>query len=471
MLKNLWSEASPVLNTTEELLQELQPHLPPHISREKLRRLLLCALLNLYAAWFNDPTRYVYYPRSAGSYKAKSRYNKHGITHEIGKVFDALEACDFVSQTLGSEVVGRVTRVRAEPRLTEIFETRFDPSVIRVSPGTECIVLRDKDEHGVKRDIEYDDTTETIRMREQLCPYNTLIAASDIDLSNEGHKLLKLIPRDQVAHVDFTRIFTRRVFNEKAWNKGGRFYGPWWQSLPKALRKYIRINGNKTVELDFSGFHLACLYHLRGVDYWRVDGKDPYLLPGYPQSYLLREILKIVLLTAINAENMVQAVSGVNNHLRENKIHREWMRTNKYKAKELILAFKNRHQPIGDLFFSGAGLDLQFMDSKVTEAIFNWSVENRTPVLGIHDSFIVEENRVHELWKLMEQFLKDAESKTCGIDCSKFIVKVEAIQNESVMSQIMNYTLPSYLYNAIHGPYDPEEDWEQYDGTNHGDYD
>ena len=37
-----------------------------------------------------------------------------------------------------------------------------------------------------------------------------------------------------------SRIAYTRIFNER-WNRGGRLYGPFWQSLPSTVRSGLRI--------------------------------------------------------------------------------------------------------------------------------------------------------------------------------------------------------------------------------------
>lgn len=64
-----------------------------------------------------------------------------------------------------------------------------------------------------------------------------------------------------------------RVFNNNSFDQGGRFYGAFYQTMPKDLRKDILINGEPTVELDYAAHHVRIPYHLEGVDY----REDPYL--------------------------------------------------------------------------------------------------------------------------------------------------------------------------------------------------
>ena len=55
---------------------------------------------------------------------------------------------------------------------------------------------------------------------------------------------------------------------------GGRFYRGWWQGLPSIHRPHIRIDGKKTVEVDYSGMSLRIIYALAGQEMDPVT--DPY---------------------------------------------------------------------------------------------------------------------------------------------------------------------------------------------------
>ena len=66
-----------------------------------------------------------------------------------------------------------------------------------------------------------------------------------------------------------------RVFNgglEGNWERGGRFYGGWWQQIDKEDPAKIYINDKPTLEVDFKAFHPNLLSNELGV---KLSG-DPY---------------------------------------------------------------------------------------------------------------------------------------------------------------------------------------------------
>ncbi|MFZ9080527.1 MAG: hypothetical protein ACO23H_18485 [Alphaproteobacteria bacterium] len=76
-----------------------------------------------------------------------------------------------------------------------------------------------------------------------------------------------------------------RVFNDPTLKTGGRFYGGWWQNIPKSLRRYLVIDGKRTIELDYANHHPTILYLKEGLEP-PIDGySDPSIARQlYPTS-------------------------------------------------------------------------------------------------------------------------------------------------------------------------------------------
>ena len=60
-----------------------------------------------------------------------------------------------------------------------------------------------------------------------------------------------------------------RVFHESL-NRGGRWYGPWWLLLAASVRKGIRINGEKTCQLNLRVSQLRMLCARAGLPPWNT---------------------------------------------------------------------------------------------------------------------------------------------------------------------------------------------------------
>lgn len=198
--------------------------------------------------------------------------------------------------------------------------------------------------------------------------------------------------------------FVRRVFNNGTWDDGGRYYGGFWQTLPKEWRKRIRIGGSMVAEIDYSGLHIVLLYALAGIDYWKEVERDPYQIDGYEQSERMRNFLKQVLLVAINSKNLAEAVRGVNwEMITDPECPHVWVRNENLKVRDVVEAFAEQHSPIAHHFFSGYGVRLQNIDSVIAEHVINKMTEREMRVLCVHDSFIVASHESENLDSFMQE--------------------------------------------------------------------
>ena len=188
-----------------------------------------------------------------------------------------------------------------------------------------------------------------------------------------------------VRFLDFQLKYEllHRVFNDGSFDCCGRFFGASHISLPKQIRKrHITMNGSSTVELDFSAMHIRMLYHLEGIPY----KNDPYSVLCNTDDE--RKIYKLAQLIAINTVNEKKAIMAIRNQFRKKRI--KYDLTNKSIGKLLTL-FKKVHRPIAKYINTGKGLDLQNLDSQITEIILMDLMKKEIPVLPVHDSYIVEE--------------------------------------------------------------------------------
>ena len=293
---------------------------------------LKLALIDLYVAWKTDPLLCIGVALGNDAFKVNSRYNALHISPRIRNVISALAAEDFIDFKLGSnDRTGssggnRTSRMMATNRLIDLFkDIDLEPYELDLHHNRECIVLKDHDvdEYGepirVKgrkklKDIEYNDTPETVQMREELGAYNELLKQTYIDIPTltDPHIIrTKKNGKTQVIPIGQSNKFVRRIFSRGSWDMNGRFYGGWWQQVNKELRKEIAINNKPTVEVDYKGLHVAILSAQKGI---RDDPKDRYdlggqILPNFDLKEQ-RAIVKLLVLTAINAKSQKSAYAA-----------------------------------------------------------------------------------------------------------------------------------------------------------------
>jgi hypothetical protein len=178
-----------------------------------------------------------------------------------------------------------------------------------------------------------------------------------------------------------------RVFNEN-YKSSGRFYGPTYQQISKVFRKYLKINGEEAVELDYNALHLRMLYHSLKIDF----RDDPYITPNGKG----REDMKKVALIAINADNRRAAIGGICKDFndRNKEITRE-------QAVILLDYFISNNKSISKAFYSGKWKELCFADSTIMNNILVELMNQNIVGFPIHDSIIVKKKHEETLRQIM----------------------------------------------------------------------
>ncbi|MDO6505310.1 hypothetical protein Q4525_20430 [Shimia thalassica] len=377
------------------------------------RKQLRVVILDLYVAWLDDPRLSIGVSMSVNSWDTNSRYNALHISKKIIPIIKELHEAgliDLLKGSYGGPGVkhNRTTRIRASEALQDWFaKAKFDRDDIGRAKGEEIIVLKNDN----NKQIEYEDTPETSRWREELQAYNDLIANSLIDIPSLQEPILEIsrdLPPGATVDIDeFRRIRigdankrTRRIFSRGSWDMHGRFYGGWWQQIDSDWRSKITIDNEPTIEADFEGMHVAMIYAEEGLDL----PHDPYILPGYKNKgippKLVRKLAKILVLTAINAKEKSSAYRAFRAGF-PNKHFGKKMTDKKLDV--LLGALLDRNPCLGDYLFTDQGIRLMRKDSEITSLIHNHFTRKGIPVLSVHDSYLVDCRHVGELRQVMAE--------------------------------------------------------------------
>ncbi len=372
--------------------------------KSSFKTMLRVLILDLYAAWNDDPDLSIGVSMSSNAWQAGSRYNALHLSKKMIPIIKALVASGLIDMAKGSYAypgapTNRTSRIRAAGPLQDMFrDAKFVREDVTRFEGEEILILRGEE----KELVEYKDTPETIAMREELEAYNKVLAEAFIDFRTLEEPLIQL---DKALPSSIVRIGpqwtrTRRIFSRGSWQMNGRFYGGWWQRLNAERRSHITINDQPTIEVDFQGLHVAMLYAEAGEE---LKG-DPYNIPArhFPEidPKLLRKFIKRMVLTAINAKDKLSAY----------KAFREGFPTgnpgknidNKTLEKFLV-AVVGRNPVLEGKLFTDQGIRLMFLDSQITAHIHRHFTQQGVPVLSVHDSYIAEHTRVAELRDVMAE--------------------------------------------------------------------
>ena len=419
-----WSEHQEANLFVDEVYDTFLNRQEPVNARIKKKHLKV-VLLDLYVAWLNDPDLNIAVHMSPTAYSngtvfssGKSRYNELNIKVSTIDIVHRLDEAGLIGRKDGwqdSGGKGFLTRIWPTPKLTKLFEdAAFGYFDIGYAENRETIILRDED----KVDVPYDDTSVVRDMRQLLYDYNKLLEKTFIDIQSLDVPRIELPEKkrrrqsNKQVFVNITHHdkFVRRIFNNKTFDDGGRFYGGWWQRIDSDYRKDIRMNDVPTVEIDYSSLHVILAYTEAGLDYWQNTDKDPYDLPvrGVNNPEHSRDITKLFFLLSLNASD-------------EQALFKAFRSELNYKAypytfpdevlAELLDTIKQGHPDIAHLICSGAGLKLMNIDSRICEYVIADFVRTDTPILTVHDSFIVPFEEEDRLLQLMKEAFKRVTKK------------------------------------------------------------
>jgi hypothetical protein len=400
--------------------------------QSKWRDLTRTLVLDLFVTHMADPTMYVSYWRTPIKYKVDSRYGAFFISGNILiEIVDFLEKGGYIEHTKGFKDKdtgkGRISRMRATSKLMTIVRNNFSVTVPMVghNPEEQVIILRDAN----KKDIEYEDTPQVVKMRENVQLINASLAKHAILLYVTDEELSKL--QDRLEHkINFADKRIRRIFNNESWEQGGRFFGGWWQNVPREYRHMIRINDKDVVECDFAGLHINMLYAMTGLP---SPKGDVYNVPGYSNDKTFRDFVKRLLLILINSEDRSKARGAIQDAVMHNKtltLPAEIPSICGEHIYPLMDAFEAKHEPIKHYFCTSIGIDLQNMDSVIAEQILVNFSKRKLAILPIHDSFILHHGLEQSLRDAMNMAFKDM----FGLD-SKIDLKYNSITERHKLNE------------------------------------
>lgn len=287
-----WSIAPQVNQACNELYELLG------LNDKRYSPYVKMVLLDLYCSWRTDPSQYISFSRDKNRYGKNSRYASILVGYVgLKEITNKLRVHDYIDYVKGINYrdpvtfkiyAGYTSEMRATRKLIKLLvKHRVKLSMISRHPNEQVIKFRtEKDENDVARDIkDFDAPADVKKSAKVLKDYNDLLQKTCIDIDDEllnDSDLKDLSRYDKKTKknlvdysIDLSKKRVYRVFSNADWKQGGRIYGAWWHACPKKLRKYILINGEPVIELDFSSIHVLLLYARLGKNFLD-EGIDAY---------------------------------------------------------------------------------------------------------------------------------------------------------------------------------------------------
>ena len=338
--------------------------------------------------------------RSTTHTASPKRYAERSFSnHIMTQVLDALVNHGFASYHNGFKGPTHPKGLTTIWLATEAFSSwleRHKPNLTiqTFREDSELILLRDHN----RRLIDYPESDHTTSMRENLKDCNAhrnsftwSYMALDRQywketIARKGkskksyYQFEEGLERHNIEQPDLT---CKRVFKEN-FDAGGRLFCN-AQSLSKAERSTILIDGAPTVEIDLKSLHPRLLYNLEGLE----APSDCYAASTDSQRKLNKEVCMLVL----NSKSMAEAVKALTYH---SGIDTE-------NAKNAVKDFVSQHNPIAHTFFKSQWKRLQNLDGQLADNIVSKCVYINIPVLPIHDSFITSTEHALQLECIIEE--------------------------------------------------------------------
>lgn len=354
-------------------------------------------------------------PHHPNAYKSGDENKIDQIGYKILiSVIDAMVALGWVKRKMGfrtSEDAGETTELRSSGALLEAFQ-KVGLVWQEMEPISDVIVLRNYDENTKKKYKQAVPKSGTARkMATNLKRINKFLSRQAICLllSNESFERLggqmtfgqrKTLydfnyQGKHPRYLDFTMTQLRRIFSRASMKLGGRFYGGWWQFIPKNYRVHITINYLPTIEVDYAGLHPYMIYHLDGLTAPKGDMYDLGIWKTEAERQQKRPIVK----------EFFNAI--VNDEFGDYKMPKESRAILGMSNSQLRGLITQKHSGIAHRFNSGYGLTLQYEDSKIAESVMLGLLEQGITCLPMHDSFIVQATERSKVVAAMNQAYKD----------------------------------------------------------------
>lgn len=299
--------------------------------------------------------------------------------------------------------------------LAEIASTPLsDPSKIHRNPLVEYWLLRDTEYvRGKKKKFAIKPTDEQLKLN------SALLEATNQTLSAYDDFMALVATTIGSSPVHPSQLSLTRIFSGGLFELGGRLYAP-IQNYTKQTRKYFYLNGEPTIEIDYSSIHPNMLYHRKGLEF---DGDDPYTIEGFDRS-----AVKLAFNIMLNRKAVGANKSAAKTINKEVGCDEE-------AAEALEAAIKALHSPIAHHFNTGVGLTLQRLDSDIALSVIDHFVNTlKRPILCVHDSFIVSVRDTESLILAMEGGYRER----LGYDYVMRSIKADALDFNEALTVAIN---------------------------------
>jgi hypothetical protein len=390
-------------------------------------------IADLHSAWLGDPDQFIGYNRGRANFR------------EGGSYWDANKGKALLSYTLFINLIDFLCELDYIELVNLLNGNKVTWASIRTDISNSAIVVKDENKNVVPPPEDAGFDLEQAEANLRLINENLQKSLINFNITDEEFEKLRArlsqrggdedqanLLESERQPVDFTNRSLKRIFACGSFDNGGRFYGGWWQGLPKEYRKYIEIEGCVTVEMDYSTIQPRILYAKADAD----PPDDSYTVPDWDND--LRDITKKAFNQLVNSsedsrnpnqwhrfapnldpEPLPEGWDRMDQYQRAGLQRDEFQKRTGREYKELLHDLKNMHEPIDAFFFSQSWTWLQRIDSDIAEKVMLKLLEpGQIPcaALPIHDSFIVRRDAEGRLRRIMSEVFEEVVGVPGNVD-------------------------------------------------------
>lgn len=293
--------------------------------------------------------------------------------------------------------VNRASEIFALKKLQKLFKrTGLVWTSSQYDDNKEVVIVRERDDFLNERlTLPTPETSEVWEMRKEIHEINRRTSKLVICPYLPDAPLRRLIRGEGKEFCNLSDLSYRRIFAMGRLDRGGRFYGGWWQNIRRGLRPNIRINDEPTIELDFGSTVVTLIYAQMNL----ALPMDSYELGINPDRNIeKRDVIKKYIAALLNTRSKYG--------LPKEKL--EFLGVTQKALRQLV---EEKHHQIKHVFETGVGLELMFIESKITRLILLELLKQNVPVLGIHDGFVCQAR--HE--RLLNEAMNECFYKVTGV--------------------------------------------------------
>jgi len=409
------------------------------------------------ARWFIEGLFQAFHcvPSSALALPLSEQFHRRSGANSLPYNFGSIQRIVKAAQSLGwIDIVkgnhffngGQVSRIRAAGELARVFQAhRFGWTKIAAPAPSELIVMSSGRRKKIRRFVRLDEHSAIPTWQRNLNQINELLTSKCIhlDTTNENIRLAavtqaKKSSKELISPINFSKVSLRRIFARDRFDCGGRFYGGWWQYTPSAFRHYVSIDGEITVESDYSGMALNCLYALLNEQQGEGDPYDiglNYINESDPRRKLVKKYINAIL----------------NDEHNKFRLSHDELYTLGISSRELHARVVRRHPKIAKHFNTGIGLHLQFVESEIAQNVMMTFLQDNEACLPIHDSFIVRHQKIEKLeYVMQESFQRQFNSKIKIKSENLFLGERMAAPNPDLIPQGLPYKEQASTFHQGH---------------------